>query len=57
MTIQWNDRSIDPGFPFLIHFHTHLKEVYGCEWLSMRQRRNGMGKDDHSKYKLMFVIQ
>ncbi len=60
MTIQWNDRSIDPGFPFLIYFHTHLKEVYGCEWLSMRQRmkeKNGMDKDDHLKYKMMFVIE
>ena len=31
MTIQWNegtiDRSIDPGLPSLIHFHTHLKGV------------------------------
>ncbi len=60
MTIQWNDRSIDPGFPFLIHFHTYLKEVYGYEWLSMRQRikeKNGMGKDDYSKHKMMFAIE
>jgi len=54
-------RSIDPGFPFLIHFHTHLK---GSIWMWMieyetknKRKRNGMGKYDHSKHKMMIVIQ